>query len=73
MTAGKFPEALEAFSALLTATAVLVVGSRQDVAHLKEGQTVENTAVRPVRGQRPVCLPGPSDGAGRSCAPQSAA
>ena len=48
MTAGKFPEALEAFSALLTATAVLVVGSRQEVAHLKEGQAVEKTAVRPV-------------------------
>ncbi len=30
-------------------------------------------AVRPLRGRRPVCLPGPSQGSGRPCAPRSAA
>ena len=30
-------------------------------------------AVRPARGRRPLGLPGPSEGSGRSCAPRSAA
>ena len=37
----------------------------------KAGQLVQH-AVYPVGGQRPVCLPGPSEGPGRSYAPQSA-
>jgi len=40
VTAGKFPEALEIFQAVLTACAVTVVGSRQEVAHLKELQGI---------------------------------
>ena len=40
VTAGKFPEALEIFSGVLTATALTVVSSRQEVAHLKELQGI---------------------------------
>jgi len=40
VTAGKFPEALEIFSGVLTACAVMVVSSRQEVAHLKELQGI---------------------------------
>ena len=36
VTAGKFPEALELFTGILTACAVTVVSSRQEVSHLKE-------------------------------------
>ena len=36
-------------------------------------QSLSWVAVRPVRGQRPIGLPGPSEGSGRSYAPQSAA
>jgi len=40
VTAGKFPEALEAFTGIITATAVMVVSSRQEVTHLKELQGI---------------------------------
>ena len=40
VTDGKFAEALEIFSGVLTATALTVVSSRQEVAHLKELQGI---------------------------------
>jgi len=40
VTAGKFPEAIEVFTAILTACAVTVVSSRQEVNHLKELQGI---------------------------------
>ena len=40
VTSGKFPEALEIFTSILTATALTVVSSRQEMQHLKELQGI---------------------------------